>query len=74
MGLANLGTTDDTKNKIQAQRPVVIPGKPAGTGVTSANVGINVERPFTEYSATTIPQNLSREQLEELKLQELYGY
>jgi len=73
MGVASLGTTDDTKNKIQAQRPVVIPGKPAGKGVTAANVGANVEQPFTEYSATTIPQNLSREQLEELRLNEQFG-
>lgn len=73
MGVASLGTTDDTKNQIQAQRPVVIPGKPPGKGVTAANVGINVQRPFTEYSATTIPQNLSREQLEELRLNEQFG-
>ena len=74
MGVASLGTQDDTKNQIQAQAPRVIPGKPPGTGITSANVAANIEQPFTEYSATTIPQNLSREQLEELKLQELYGY
>ena len=73
MGVASLGTQDDTMNKIQAQRPVVIPGKPTGTGVTAANVGANVERPFAEYSATTIPQNLSREQLEELRLNEQFG-
>lgn len=70
MGVASLGTQDDTKNRIQAQAPVVIPGKPTGTGVTAANVGINVQRPFTEYAATTygIPKE------EEIRARNLLGY
>ena len=70
VGLAGLGTQDDTMNKIQAQAPVVIPGKPTGTGVTAANVGINVQRPFTEYAATTY--GIPRE--EEIKARNLLGY
>ena len=70
MGVASLGTQDDTKNRIQAQAPVVIPGKPTGTGVTAANVGINVQRPFTEYAATTY--SVPRE--EEIRQRNLLGY
>ena len=78
MGAAQLGTTDETNNQIQAQAPRVL-GKTPGKDVTAPILSIDIpdssiDIPDSDYSATTIPQNLSRAQLKELKLQELYGY
>lgn len=69
MVASNLGTTDETKNQIQAQAPGVL-GKTPGTKVRAPIVAIDV--PGTE--ATTSGANLTQEEIEMRRLREMYGY
>lgn len=63
MVASNVGL-DDTQNKIQANAPRILPGKPIGTGVTSANLAINRAEPGVTFG---VPRE------EELQMRSLLG-